>query len=388
MRHFLILIFFVFSFSLHSQISVFADFENGNVEYISSDTIKNSLTFKPSLETDLNTTRCWFYFGITGHDTSRVLTIDYQYVSSVIAPENPVYSYNQKDWYRLEAYYGTGRTKQVKFKFENDTIYFATGYPYNYTDVLNFVDSIAENQYIDTSTLVISEGGRRVPMFVIQDKNEKPEDLVWIIGRQHAFETTMNYTLEGMVKFWISDDDKAVEMRENTLIYVVPMMDVDNVFIGASGRMQKPVDFNRDWSKNPHWKAVRKTQELIKETSQKYNYRVFLDVHSTYPGTTKPRFGLFNEYENDEKEYRNLRKFFRLYNKNAGYNLDEIEGNMKEKYSDAYSNRMIDSTIFVTDFVSTVECDWTFNHNNEPLTRKELRKVGKLIAESLCDYLN
>ncbi|MBN2891896.1 MAG: hypothetical protein JXL97_08520 [Bacteroidales bacterium] len=372
---------------LDAQIAVFSDFENGNVEFVSADSVLNKLVVRPSLVNEFNTTRCWFNFGITGFDTTRNLTIDYFYTSSVIGAENPVFSYDQKNWERLEADFGDPWSKEISHKFTSDTVFFATGYPYTYTDVLNFVDSLTFSPFVDTSTLVISEGGRRVPMFIIKDSVAKPTDLVWITGRQHAFETTMNYTLEGMISFLISDDKKAVEMRQNTIIYVIPMMDVDNVFIGASGRMQKPVDFNRDWSENPHWKAVKKVQELIAQTNEMFNYRVYFDVHSTYPGTNQPRFGIFNEYDKDDDGYKKIKRYFKIFSKNAGYELDEIQGEMKGNYSDAYSGGIIYPHILVSDFSTTIECDWTTNHNGKPLTQEELRRVGELIAESLCDYL-
>lgn len=381
------IIFLFCTYFLNAQISVFSDFENGNVEFISSDSALNKLVIRPSLENEFNTTRCWFNFGITGFDTTRNLTIEYLYVAPVIAPEKPVFSYDQTKWQRLNATAGDGWSKKVVHKFTEDTVYFATGYPYPYSKVVNFVDSISSNPYVDTTTLVYSEAGLRVPMFVIQDTTKNPTNLVWITGRMHAFETTMNYVLEGIVNYLISDNKNAVKMRKNTIIYIVPMMDVDNVVLGASGRMQKPIDFNRDWSKNPHWNAVREVQKLITETSKKYNYRIFLDVHSTYPGTIRPRFGIFNEYKNDDNEYKKLQYFYELFKKNAGYELEEFQGDLQKNYSDAYSGGIIDSSIYVSDFSTTIECDWTTNHNGKPLTIGELRNVGKLLGETICDYL-
>ena len=387
MKHKLLIISLLFSINANAQISVFSDFENGNIDFISYDSILNKITFKPALKNEFNTTRCWFYFGITGYDTTKNLTIANYYSARVVAPEYPVFSYDKKHWERLKSHQREYGSKKVIHKFSGDTVYFAAGYPYTYSEAINFVDEISQNKYIDTMTLTYSEGGLRVPMFIIQDKNENPTNLIWITGRQHAFETTMSFVLEEMIYFLISDNKKAKKLRKNTIIYVVPMMDVDNVKLGASGRMQKPIDFNRDWSESPHWKAVREVQKMIKKTSQIYNYSLFFDVHSTFPGATKPIFGLFNEYSKNSKEYSNLRTFLELFYKNANYELDEISGDMNQNYSDAYSAGIIDSTINVTEFSTTIECDWTINHNNKPLTINELRNVGKLFGVTICDYM-
>ncbi len=386
MKYKIFIVFILISLSLSSQIVLFSDFENGNVELLSLDNHENKIIFRPSLKNEFNTTRCWFNFGITGFDTTRPLIIECIYILDFIAPEYPVYSYDQKTWHRLKAN-KTDSSKIVKYKFTKDTVYFAAGYPYTYSDVLFFVDSIASSPYIDTNTLVISEGNRKVPMFIIQDTSQRPTDLVWIIGRQHAFETTMNYTLEGMIDFLISDNEKAVNIRKKTVFYVVPMMDVDNVATGASGRMQRPVDFNRDWSINPYWKAVKEVQQKIKETNKMYNYRIFLDVHSTYPGAERPIFGIFNEYKSKEKEYKKMKTFFKLFYKNTKYNLNEISGKMEINYSDTYNAGVIIPEIKVSDFSCTIECDWGINHNGNPLTIEELKKVGRFISETLCDYL-
>jgi hypothetical protein len=304
-----------------------------------------------------------------------------------MAPEYPVYSTNQKKWERTKAVTTNNFSKKVEIKVKSDTVFFATGYPYNYTRLLHFVDSISQNKYIDTMTLTYSEGGNRVPMFTIKDNKEKPTDLIWIICRQHAFEVTSNYTLEGMINFLSSDKKEAKEFRKKTIVYIVPMLDVDNVILGASGRMQKPVDFNRDWSKNPYWKAVKNTQEQVQITAEKYNFRIFFDVHSTFPGTTTSRFGIFNEYEKTKPEYTNLKNYLRIYKNIAGCRLDEIEGNMNEYFADAFYSGIRPPYIRTTDFCTTVECDWTTNQNGNHLTINELRQIGENMSKALCEYL-
>ncbi len=387
MKNILITTILLLSFSLSAQIKVFDNFENGNVELVNTNDSANLLEIIPALKTDLNTTRCWFNFGVTGFDTTKDLSVYIRYTNLIIAPQYPVFSYDKLNWKRVKT--TQTKTKSVTFsaKFNSDTVYFATGYPYIYTQLISYVDSIASNKFVDTLTLEISEGGLKIPMIVIRDTNSKPTDMVWITGRQHAFETTLNYSMEGFVNYLISDAKKARKLRKNTVIYIVPMVDVDNVFIGASGRMQKPVDFNRDWSTKPYWKAIKRIQELMAETIKKYNYRIYLDFHSTYPGASYPVYGIFNEYSQNQPEFHNIKHFFSIFKKNAGYSLDEINGNMDKFYADAYSAGLRDSLIKVTEFSSTVECDWNNNYNGKPLDKSELRVVGALIAETLCDYL-
>jgi hypothetical protein len=384
MKKILILPLVLTFFWSYAQIQVFSDFENGNVEVINIDNVNNSIIFKPALKTPQNITRCWFYFGITGYDTSKTLNLCDNFIFNVIAPENPVFSYDKKNWQRLTCDSANEAFKFYSHKFNLDTVYFATGYPYTYSQVVNYVDSLAQTPYIDTFTLTFSEAGRRVPMFTIRNKNTSQQNLIWIIGRQHAFETTLNYVIEGMVNFFTSDDKIAKKSQDNTIIYIVPMMDVDNVFIGASGRMQKPIDFNRDWSTKSHWNAIKAVKDSIYNTSKIYNYQIFLDIHSSYPGAKKPIFGMFNSYPKNSKEYKNLKHFFKTFKKTSNYDLIEIKGNMKKNYADVYSSGIINEEIKTSLFSSTMECDWNYNFNNKPFTKTELRNIGYLIAKSLA----
>jgi len=326
MNKFFCVIFLFSGIISYSQISVFSNFENGNVEIISVNDTNNSIIFRSSLVTDSNTTRCWFYFGITGFDTTAILKFEEQYDNYFTAPNYPVYSFDNKNWKRLLVDSMKNSKKYFSGIFNTDTLWFATGYPYKYSKMINYVDSISSNSLVDTFTLTYSEAGLRVPYLEIKNPNSNIKNMIWIIGRQHAFETTMDYVIEGMMEYFLSDEKFAVKFRKKNVIYLVPMMDVDNVFIGASGRMQTPVDFNRDWSISPHWKAVNAVQEKIEEKNKLYKYRVFLDVHSTYPGTTRPLFGMYNEYSINQKGSKNLKKYLKIFKRNSNFYLYEIKG--------------------------------------------------------------
>lgn len=387
MCKFFYLIFIFSGIISYSQITVFSNFENGNIELISTNDSNNCLEFKPALVNDSNTTRCWFYFGITGFDNSKLLKFEQQYDNYFTAPNYPVYSFDNKNWNRLLVDSMENSKKYFSGKFNTDTLWLATGYPYTYSKMMNYLDSISLNSIVDTFTLTYSEAGLRVPYLEIKNPNTKIKNMIWIIGRQHAFETTMNYVLEGMMEYFLSDEKFAVKFRKKNIIYLVPMMDVDNVFIGASGRMQTPVDFNRDWSISPYWKAINAVQKKIQQTNQLYKYRVFLDVHSTYPGTIRPLFGMYNEYSINQKGSKNLKKYLKIFYENANFYLYEIKGSPNDYFADVYNMGIRKSDVMVSEFATTIECDWNINNNGNDLTISELKKNGYLIAKSLCEYL-
>jgi hypothetical protein len=384
MKQILFLIFLTNFLSLSAQIKIISNFQNANVEIIKIDNSDNKIIFKPSLKTKLNTTRCWFYFGITNYDTTKELILEDIYQIVYAAPTKLVYSYNKKDWHRLRQKKITDSSKIYSAHFKKDTLWVATGYPYTYSDIIHLSDSLANNKNIDTSTLTYSEAGRRIPLLTIGNKNNK--QIIWIIGRQHAFEASLNFFIEGMIKFFSSNDLIAQKYRKKITTYIVPMMDVDNVFIGASGRMQLPVDFNRDWISKPHWKAIEAVEKNIAKTSRHKKFCIFLDIHSTYPGTTQSMFGIFNEYRPTERKFYKLKNFLKIFKNTSGYKINEIYGSTNEHFADEYFIKKNKYKNIAKEFSSTVECDWNLNNNGKELTENELKKSGYLFAKSIALY--
>lgn len=378
-------IFLLLTFELQAQINVFSNFENGNVALISKNDTINTLVFQPALQTDSNTTRCWYYFGLTGFDKQKTVTMYCQneYVKSA---NYPVFSYDNENWTHIGAKFYDDTTKVIRYNFTNDTVYFAAGYPYTYTKLIGFVNEIAKKKCVDTSTLCYSEEQRRVPILTIFNHAKTQKQMIWIICRQHAFETTANFVLEGFINFLTSQENSAVKLRDKVKVFVVPMVDVDNVYKGASGRMQKPVDFNRDWSLNPHWNAIKALETAIENSSKSYEYLLFLDFHSTYPGTYKPTFSIFNEYERSDIRFKNIGKLINIFSKYSGYSIMQIRGDCDCFYADVFNNGYVNKQIKTKKISTTIECDWFYNYDNNELTIERQRQIGENLAKAVCEF--
>jgi hypothetical protein len=392
----IILIYFIliYSLSVVSQIKIDSDFENGNVEIVEISDSLNTITILPSLENEANTTRCWFYFKIYNYNIYQPLTIKINYDKSVMAPNNPVYSYNQKDWIKITSYQQEG-CKTITGFFSGDTIYFATGFPYTYSDLNTFLSKIENSKDVTISTLTLSENNNIVPKIFITDKSIVDcKYVIWIIARQHAFESQSNFILEGIINFLNSDDKEARKLRKICEIHIIPMMDVDNVIIGASGRMQNPVDFNRDWNVMPHWNAVKKTIAEINESIENKPYSIFFDIHSTYPGGISQLFSYFDIYMKSP-ESENMQKFWDLYQELADFRPIKLSGAEKTKgyiWADQYSGNRncpdsTNSCFRTEDFSLTLECEWNKKPDGEQWTIEDLTKTGEHIANALCKYM-
>ncbi len=391
MKYIITLVLLFSVYNSFSQIKVDADFEGGNIDVLSIVDSTNTIVVMPALQTSTNTTKCWFYFKVFDFNKEKELNIDIKYDYRVMAPENPVYSYDKENWTKIKSK-SNNRKKTISSIFTEDTVYFATGFPYVYSDVLNYTNKIASNKNVDTTTLVQSEGGRRVPKIIVADGDNK--DLVWVIARQHAFESMSNFMIEGFVDYIISEDSLAREFRKKATLHIVPMMDVDNVAIGASGRMQKPIDFNRDWNPESHWKAVKEVKSQIEQTQNTNDYRVFIDVHSTFPGATYPVFCYFNMYKGTDRQ-KNIDRYWDIYEQYANIRptkLSETKFKQGNIIADEYSSGLDCEKNGIPcyssiEFSFTHECDWNTRTDGKPWTEKSLCQMGYDMGKALCKYI-
>jgi hypothetical protein len=86
-------------------------------------------------------------------------------------------------------------------------------------------------------------------------------------------------------------------------------MDIDSVAIGAGGKNQTPHDHNRDWSDNPHWKAVSAAIEQITQQNEAGEFDLFIDLHNPGAGSRNPFFFISPRELLSEQGSRNLDRF-------------------------------------------------------------------------------
>src|SRR5262249_31052985 len=146
--------------------------------------------------------------------------------------------------------------------------WFAWGPPFTIEDAAALVKA-SEKQcpHAAAFELCRSLENRPEPALRVSEPGVKDEERfgIWINARQHAWESGGSWVCRGLTEWLVSNDERAESLRKKALIYIVPIMDVDNVAIGAGGKEQKPQDHNRDWSDKPHFPAVAAAQKKIKE---------------------------------------------------------------------------------------------------------------------------
>jgi len=159
--------------------------------------------------------------------------------------------------------------KRMKISFdveipadENISIEIAHNAPYSYTELQKFLDTVDEAQQemqemsddTDDSisytreTLCKSHQGRNVDLLTITSKKEDAnvdKKFVFFSARCHPSETPGQFALEGVIKFLLSNDEKAIEMREKFIFKIVPMLNPDGVSLGHFRVNSIGLDLNR-----------------------------------------------------------------------------------------------------------------------------------------------
>jgi hypothetical protein len=238
---------------------------------------------------------CWWYFKVEGIQLGETITIEVSAGSapgaSFALPDQAMFSLDNKDWQHTAS--GKRMKNRIVYqqKIAAKVAWFAWGPPFTLQHAQELVDRVAKSSpHAKAFELCKSKEGRSVPALRIQQGEDSDDRVVlWITARQHAWESGGSWVSQGLIEWLVSDDPRAEELRKKAVIYIVPIMDVDNVEIGAGGKNQDPHDHNRDWSDEPVWNEVRACIEQIRALSRR-RFDLFLDLHNPGPGDRQPFF--------------------------------------------------------------------------------------------------
>jgi len=241
----------------HADFEIDSDFDSGCIgSYIINNDV-NAIEFT-LVPDELNYTY-WTNFkvsGVLGEEVTFRITNANQ-VPFLIArndgndPEEAqmVYSCDGENWDRMTNHSYSANTYTFRETFTCDEVQIATFFPFSYTKMSDFVDSVSSSPWADKDFLGCSEQGRDIDLLTITNTAIPIEDkkIIYIIGRQHAAETASSHMLEGMINFLISNDVNACGLRNHLVWYIVPMVNPDGVYLGNSRATSEGVDPNRDW---------------------------------------------------------------------------------------------------------------------------------------------
>jgi hypothetical protein len=89
------------------------------------------------------------------------------------------------------------------------------------------------------------------PMRLLTVTNPKTpaasKKVVWLMARQHAWESGTSWVAEGALKFLLSSGERAARIRDGHIFKIIPMADPDGVARGGVRFNSHGYDLNRNW---------------------------------------------------------------------------------------------------------------------------------------------
>ena len=289
-----------------------SDFENGSGLVEEIDPERGLIRLRPTEHKDRGWT-CWWFVHVTGIQPGQLIRLEVTGGRGDWSkPDRASFSLDGKTWQHTPP--GQRLKDRIVYqqKIDGPEAYFAWGPPFRLSDAERLLTEAATKRpWVQKFELCRSREGRSVPALRIAEPGPpEPERFgVWIIARQHAWESGSSWVAWGLIDWLLSEEPAAQQLRKKATLNLVPIMDVDNVCRGAGGKEQKPQDHNRDWSERPHWPEVHAVQSAIRQWDDQGRMDLFLDLHNPGPIDREPFFFIPPEEVLREPARQNLARF-------------------------------------------------------------------------------
>jgi hypothetical protein len=372
-----------------SELSVESNFPNGSGTVEEIDQQKRLIRMKPTAHENRGWV-CWWYVKITGITSGE--TIDVEVGDAPWAtPTRAAISTDNKVWAQTQAGQRNGKHVRYSIAVDADEVWLAWGPPFTHVDAETLVRTTAEKSSHATGfELCRTKNDRIVPAlrFRQPDRSNPQPYGIWIQARQHAWEAGSSWVCRGLVEWLSSNHPRAESLRQSADIFVVPVMDIDNVAIGAGGKNQVPHDHNRDWGEEPHWRSVATAIRQIKALDEENRFDLFIDLHNPGATSKNPFFYVSPRSDLSPVALRNLDRFLATARTEMTGSL-AFQGEIYESGPNYDKRWMYISKNWVTTNTAehvvavTLETAWNTPHSNCDGYREVGRNLGLAIERYL-----
>ena len=149
----------------------------------------------------------------------------------------PVYSYDQQAWHHFsedEVTQTNEKEIQIQKQFEQQTVWIARFYPYTFSDLETYLNSIRGNVSVDIQIPGYSQEGKPLYLLKITDPSVPVagKKRIFMHARTHPAETPPSFVIEGIVNYLLSGTAEASDLLSRFEFYIFPMQNVDGVIAG------------------------------------------------------------------------------------------------------------------------------------------------------------
>lgn len=280
-------------------IVVSSDFEGGcigQVEQVSPTQLRCAVRGEADQD-KRNRQPSWFYFrldGVAGRDLTVDLTdlageYNYrQHNGSGLRNMRPLYSDDDRTWHHFDTsqWIEDTSTIRIHLKPTGNRVWIARQAPYTHQHLKRLLDDLHSHPHFQQA--VVGQTVQQRPMLLLTITNPKIADsnkkVVWLMARQHAWESGTSWVAEGALRFLLADKAAAVAIRDKFIFKVFPLADPDGVFRGGVRFNANGYDLNRNWDTfdarlMPEISAQR--QAILDWVDGGHRIDLFLTLHNT-----------------------------------------------------------------------------------------------------------
>ena len=322
-RYLFVLILHTLTSATAAETKVATDFPGGSAEVIALETAKGIIHIQPALHEGRGWPN-WWYLRLDGLKPGQPVTLkvsaqprpfrdSQRLAASWSQPDCAAISTDNVTWTQTPTAEMTKDKERIaiyRFRASDERVWLAPMPPFLPSHAEELVARIVK-QVPDTERFVLARtrGGRDVCGLRIGSGGYG----VWVQARQHAWEAGSSWVARGFIEWVAGDDAAAAQLRCAATIHFIPIMDVDNVTLGAGGKDATPRDQNRDWDDRPIYPEVTAAQRRIRELHAQGRLHVFLDLHCPGAGERRPYFyGPFDLNQMSPLPKRNYDRFLAL----------------------------------------------------------------------------
>ena len=290
----------------------------------------------------------------------------------------------------------------------NVKYYFASCYPYTYTQLRLYLNTLNKNIY--KNIIKFGEAGQtfnknKIPYIVITNFNCTEEELsekkcVLITGRIHSGETVSSYAVQGLIDFLVNLNNPISKyLRDKFIFKIIPMLNIDGVIFGNYRLNILGKDMNRLWTPNIPFNSdecdqsslyINSIIDIIKKTLNNRNIFLYCDFHGH---SGKHNYFLYGCPKEGNENYH--KKFMEIYAKKSNiFSLNDCVHKIMPKKMNTC--RALLKNVFSVDLSYCLETSmFSYVLKDEingkkicPFTIEKYKQIGMDFCLSLFDLIN
>lgn len=282
--------------------SVFTDFPGGSIgsaKWVAEDHLQIAVKGQADHE-GRNRQANWYFFRVDGYPAAPLrieltdLVGEYNYRPGTHAVDqhtHPVYSYDGITWTHFPQVEWDARQIRLSVRFapQRSPFWIAHTPPYTEREFRQLEADLARHPMLERRSVGKSVEGREVPLWTITDPAvpQSRKRTIWLMFRQHAWESGSSWVAEGALRFLLSQDETAAALRREVTWKIFPLCDPDGVYHGEVRYNRNGYDLNRNWdaidpAKTPEIAAQHAAIRDWLAAGNRIDY--FLSLHNTETG--------------------------------------------------------------------------------------------------------